>query len=71
MALAQVISKVTTPIFMGVIYFLVLTPAGFLVRLFGHRPLTRARGGPTYWQSRAPGSTAGRHGPSILRRRSL
>ena len=28
MALATAISKVTTPIFMGVIFFLVLTPAG-------------------------------------------
>lgn len=59
MALAKVISKVTTPVFMSVIFFLVLTPAGFLVRLFGHRPLTRAPGGPTYWQSRAPGSRRG------------
>jgi saxitoxin biosynthesis operon SxtJ-like protein len=59
MALAKVISKVTTPVFMSLIFFVVLTPAGFLVRLFGHRPLTRARGGPTYWQSRAPGSRRG------------
>ena len=59
MGLATAISKVTTPIFMSAIFFLVLTPAGFLVRLFGHRPLTRARGGSTYWQSRAPGSRRG------------
>jgi hypothetical protein len=58
MALARVISKVTTPVFMSLIFFVVLTPAGFLVRLFGHRPLTR-RGGPTYWQSRASGSRRG------------
>ena len=59
MALAKAISKVTTPVFMSVIFFLVLTPAGILVRLFGHRPLTRSRGGPSYWQSRAPGSRRG------------
>jgi hypothetical protein len=59
MALAKSISKVTTPVFMSVIFFLVLTPAGILVRLFGHRPLTRSRGGPSYWQSRAPGSRRG------------
>ena len=59
MSLAKAISKVTTPVFMSVIFFVVLTPAGFLVRLFGHRPLTRARGGPTYWQSRAPESRRG------------
>ena len=55
MALARAISKVTTPIFMSVIFFLVLTPAGFLVRLFGHRPLTRRHGTATYWHSRPEG----------------
>jgi hypothetical protein len=55
MALARAISKVTTPVFMSVIFFVVLTPAGFLVRLFGHRPLARRHGTPTYWHSRAEG----------------
>jgi Saxitoxin biosynthesis operon protein SxtJ len=55
MALARAISKVTTPIFMSVIFFLVLTPAGLLVRLFGHRPLTRPHGAGTYWHSRPEG----------------
>ncbi len=59
MALAKVISKVTTPVFMGAMYFLVITPAGLLVRLFGHRPLSRARGGATYWQSRPEGARQG------------
>ena len=59
MALAKMISKVTTPVFMGAIYFLVLTPAGFLARLLGHRPLSRARGATTYWQSRPPGARRG------------
>jgi hypothetical protein len=59
MALAKVISKVTTPIFMSVIFFLVLTPAGFLVRLFGHRPLTHPRGAGTYWHSRPEGERRG------------
>jgi len=59
MALAKAISKVTTPVFMSVIFFLVLTPAGILVRLFGHRPLTRSRENSSYWQSRAPGSRRG------------
>jgi hypothetical protein len=52
MRLAQVISKVTTPIFMGLVFFLILTPAGLLARLFGHRPLSRDRASGTYWQSR-------------------
>ena len=59
MALARAISRVTTPIVMSLIFFLVLTPAGFLVRLFGHRPLDRRRGGPTYWHSRPEGERRG------------
>ena len=35
MRLAHLISKVTTPIFMGVVYFLVITPLGLLRRAFG------------------------------------
>jgi hypothetical protein len=59
MRLALAISKVTTPIFMGAIFFLVLTPAGLLARLFGHRPLSRPKEATTYWQSRAAGATRG------------
>ncbi|HEV8319810.1 MAG TPA: SxtJ family membrane protein, partial [Vicinamibacterales bacterium] len=35
MALAHAISKVTTPIVMGIMYFLVVTPIGFVRRLLG------------------------------------
>jgi drug/metabolite transporter (DMT)-like permease len=59
MGLAKAISKVTTPIVMSIIFFLVLTPAGFLVRLFGHRPLAHPRGAGTYWHSRPEGSRRG------------
>ncbi len=59
MALSLVISKVTTPIFMGVIFFLVLTPGGLLARLFGHRPLSRQHGEATNWHSRAEGTRRG------------
>jgi hypothetical protein len=52
MALAGAISKLTTPVFMGAIFFLVITPAGWLGRLFGHRPLSRPRNTASYWQSR-------------------
>jgi hypothetical protein len=52
MALALVISKVTTPIVMSAMFFLVFTPAGLIARLFGHRPLVRPRNATTYWQSR-------------------
>lgn len=55
MGLAHAISKVTTPLVMAALWYLVLTPAGVLVRRFGHRPLVRSRGAVTYWHSRAPG----------------
>ena len=59
MALAHAISRVSTPVFMGVIYYLVLTPAGLLGRLVGHRPLSQPRGAATYWQSRPAGARRG------------
>lgn len=59
MALAVAISKVTTPILMGAIYFLVLTPTGVIARLLGHRPLSRPPEAATYWQSRPSGARRG------------
>ena len=35
MKLAETISKVTTPIFMGIVYFVVVTPMGFIRRRLG------------------------------------
>lgn len=52
MAIAHAISKVTTPIFLAVIYFLVIAPAGFVLRLFGRRPLEPPKGATTYWVTR-------------------
>ncbi len=56
MAIALLISKVTMPVFMGVVYFLVLTPTGLLMRAFGRNPIVHASsedGG--YWVRREPG----------------
>ena len=39
MGLAHLISKVTTPIFMGAIFFLAITPISLLMRLFGKLPM--------------------------------
>jgi hypothetical protein len=64
MRLALAISKVTTPLIMGIIYLLVITPTGLLLRLFGHRPLTRDRSATSYWMRRS--AAAG--GRSDLRR---
>lgn len=52
MAMAHAISKVTTPIFMGVVYFLVITPAGVARRLFGANSLRTAHGKTSGWVDR-------------------
>lgn len=54
MALAERMSRVTTPVFVGVVYFLVLTPTGVLLRLFGHNPLVQPRSARTFWVAREP-----------------
>jgi hypothetical protein len=54
MSLAAAISKVTTPIVMGVIYFVVITPVGLLRRAFGGNP-PKAGDGSTFWVSRPSG----------------
>ena len=52
MAMAHAISKVTTPIFMGLVYFTIVTLIGVLVRLFGRNPIEPHRDGDSYWVSR-------------------
>ena len=52
MGLAHLISKVTTPIFMGVVYFVVLSPIGVGMRLFGRNPMAHATGDRGYWFER-------------------
>ncbi len=49
MALAHAISRVTTPIVLGVIYFLLLTPIGLLMRATGSDPLRLPPEGPSRW----------------------
>jgi hypothetical protein len=52
MGLAGVISRVTTPIFMGIVYFVVLTPIGFLRRTLGKRTLSPSRSATSFWVGR-------------------
>lgn len=54
MGLAHLLSKVTTPIFMGVVYFLVITPMGLVMRLFGRNPLAHRSTSDGYWLRREP-----------------
>jgi saxitoxin biosynthesis operon SxtJ-like protein len=58
MGLAHLLSTVTTPIFLGVVFFLVVTPVGWLKRLLGSRPL-RHPPGPSAWVTRAPDARRG------------
>ncbi len=52
MGLAHAISKVTTPIFMGVVYFVVLTPIGIARRTFGSNPMNHTAVDDSYWRIR-------------------
>src|SRR5688572_1696346 len=52
MAFAIALSKVTTPIFMGVMYYLVLSPVGVIRRTFGKNPLRHEADGGSYWKVR-------------------
>jgi len=53
MSLALALSRITTPIFLGVVYFVVLTPIGLMRRALGYKALEHRldRGG--YWVVRS------------------
>jgi hypothetical protein len=55
MGMAHAISKVTTPLFMSIVYFVVLTPAGLIRRLVARNPLHQQRTDSGYWISRDGG----------------
>lgn len=55
MALAHAISKVTTPIVMGIMYVGVLTPVGLLKRTIGDDALVHGGRGESFWYTRPPG----------------
>lgn len=55
MGLAAIMSRVTTPVFMGVVYFGIVTPTGVLRRLVRRNQLVRPRSAQTYWVTRKTG----------------
>ena len=59
MGLAHAISKVTTPIVMGVIYLVVMTPIGAIRRAFGGNPMVHTPHENSYWKSRPEGQRRG------------
>lgn len=56
MALARAISKVTTPIVMGVMYLLVIYPVGVMRRRFGGNPLVHVEAERSFWRARPAGA---------------
>ena len=55
---ARAISKVTTPVFLSIVYLVVLTPTGLVMRLLGRDPLRHQRSGKGYWILREPGESS-------------
>lgn len=53
MGLAHAISKVTTPVFMGVVYFVVLSPIGLVMRAFGRKPMAATAREGSFWVARS------------------
>lgn len=51
MGFALLLSKVTTPVFMGIVYFVVVLPIGLARRAFGSR-LSPGATQPSYWTRR-------------------
>lgn len=49
MAIGHAIGRVTGPIALALIYYIALTPIGYLRRTFGRSPLARDPDAPTYW----------------------
>jgi hypothetical protein len=53
MGLAHLISRVTTPIFLAIVYFLVIGPIGLLMRALGRNPLRHEPDQGSMWLSRS------------------
>jgi hypothetical protein len=54
--LGLLLHRIVSPIVLGIMFFLVVTPIGLLMRAFGKDPLRLRfdRGAPTYWIPREP-----------------
>ena len=59
MKMAHAISRVTQPVFLGIVYFLTFLPIALLMRLFGKNPMKHRAQGDSYWAPRAEGSRRG------------
>jgi hypothetical protein len=59
MRFGMLLSRITNPIFMGAIFFVVLTPIGLLRRLLRGKRLVPARTASSYWHERPVGERRG------------
>lgn len=59
MAFGLALSKVTTPILMGAMFFLVLTPIGLIRRPFAAGKLVPRRSAASFWHDRPEGGRRG------------
>jgi hypothetical protein len=59
MGLALAISRVTTPIFMAIIFYLTILPIGLIMRALGRDPLRVKEQNGSLWVDRAPGHRRG------------
>jgi len=56
MGLAAPLSRITTPIFLGIAYFGVIAPTGVVLRLAGRNSLVRPRSQSSFWIPREAGA---------------
>ena len=54
MRLAELMSAVTTPIFLGIVYYVVFTPIGLVMRWAGRQPMRHAEVNGSLWITRDP-----------------
>lgn len=56
MKLGEMLSLIISPVAMGIVFFAVITPMGWMMKLFGKRtmPLRFDPAAKTYWQDRTP-----------------
>ncbi len=52
--LGLAMSRITSPLFLGILYFVVFTPIAWLRRKLGKNPIHRTPIGGSYWITRAP-----------------
>jgi len=58
MGLAHLISRVTTPIFMGIVYFILLTPMGLIRRMSGKSIGAADKAARSHWVDHPPAEPA-------------